>query len=365
MSKGDLQKLNGRLLIQTTAEIAPNALALALRHPRSGVVVTGRAAAHSLPRRANGVELFDADAWRGTQATTENPTSLAPSGGLFETTLDDWAASVVGTRSCAAVLTPSRRVAAGDFAALAAVVGFGATAMRSNVVTHVVTDAAMLHKSHFAMFVNTVKAERRGRPLAFTFTHSNGAFDTIERVRAARRLWEIFPSAGLLAAEPLMATDALTHGAGFASVGYLSSLRKPSPKVGGMNSAGFLPGTYLPELMEMRSPDVYLDWYTGMAPPWCSTCNRRLDVFGHSDAEKCAIGMHNVHAWLDLFDDVCRANTTLRRSARLDWLRVTALSNHLALRPAAGEVEANKPLRWLVEMDDPMGRRSTARGQLV
>jgi hypothetical protein len=237
--------------------------------------------------------------------------------------------------------------------------------MRSNVVTHVVTDAAMLHRSHFAMFVNTVQAERRGRPLAFTFTHSSGAFDTIERVRAARRLWEVFPGAGLLAAEPLMATDALTHGAGFASVGYLSSLRKPSPKVGGINSAGFLPGTYLPELMEMRSPDVYLDWYTGMAPPWCSTCNRRLDVFDHSDAEKCVIGTHNVHAWLDLFDDVCRANTMLRRAARLDWLRATALSNHLALRPAAGEVEANKPLRWLVEMDDPKGRRSTARGQLV
>ena len=299
------------------------------------------------------------------EATAESPTVLRGTGGLFEIGLDDWAASVIAVRKCAAVLTPSLSVAAGDFAALAAVVRFGATATRSDVVTHVIADAEMLEGDSFESFVNVVVAERQGRPLAFTFVHNTGVFDTIERARAARRLWTIFPGAGLLATEPLMATDALTHGAGFTSVGYLSSLRRPSQGGGGFNAAGFLPGTFLPELMEMRSPMVYLDWYTGLASPTCSTCGRRLDVFGRSEAEKSVIGTHNVHAWLDLLDEVCRADAISHQAARLHWLRASSLSNHLVLRPAAGRVESSKPLRWLVEMDDPMGRRTTPQGQLV
>jgi hypothetical protein len=365
MSEGGIARLNGRLLIQTTAEIAPAALALARSHPLSGLVVTGKAAARILPRRATSVDVFDAHAWRDAKATPERPTMLPAAGGLFDLGLDDWAASVTNVRTCAAVLTPSLCVAAGDFAALAAVVRFGAAATRSDVVTHVIADAEMLHEESFESFVEVVVAERQGRPLAFTFVHNKGPFDTIERAGAARRLWTTFPGAGLLATEPLMATDALTHGAGFASVGYISSLRRPSQGGGGFNAAGFLPGTFLPELMEMRSPMVYLDWYTGLPSPTCSTCQRRLDVFGRTDAEKGVIGTHNVHAWLDLLDEVCRASTMSRQAARLHWLRARSLSNHVVLRPAAGRVESSKPLRWLVEMDDPMGRRTTPQGQLV
>src|SRR5690606_11757631 len=99
-------------------------------------------------------------------------------------------------------------------------------------------------------------------------------------------------------AEPLIASDAAAHGAEIISVGVAGGLRVPSmPSGGGPRfSRDFLPGLFLRDLLELRSPSVFADWYAGQVTPYCERCGRHLTVFNsRSRSDLQAITRHNLH----------------------------------------------------------------------
>ncbi|MCA1672122.1 MAG: hypothetical protein LC799_07950 [Actinobacteria bacterium] len=65
-----------------------------------------------------------------------------------------------------------------------------------------------------------------------------------------------------------------------------------------------------------------------------------------------------MHTWLAVFDELRARTGTEQR----EW--VSALSAHQVLRPAVGTMDADRVLRQLVELDDPLGRRTTPKGAL-
>jgi hypothetical protein len=121
---------------------------------------------------------------------------------------------------------------------------------------------------------------------------------------------------------------------------------------------------FLRELWEHRSPGIYADWYANSPSPICRACGgRALDAFDNDEADKQAVLRHNLHAWLAVADELGTKNAAEQHRWLADeWS--AALAAHLSLRPALGNIEADRVLRQLVELDDPMGRRTTPRGAL-
>ncbi|MGH3939855.1 MAG: hypothetical protein ACRDTG_14745 [Pseudonocardiaceae bacterium] len=223
-------------------------------------------------------------------------------------------------------------------------------------------DAAMLDSTYRRTFVERVVTNR---PVAFVFAGRNPPFESPGRVAGLRYLMSKRPGCLLVYTEPTVATDAYAHGASGAAVGISGGVRKPRRPgdPGGGNAKGFLPGLFLRELWEHRSPDIYADWFANSPSPTCTTCNGRvLDVFDNTDADKRIVLRHNVHSWLTVFDELrTRTRTEQRQWSADEW--AAALDAHLTLRPA-GTVKADRVLRQLVELDDPFGRRTTPQGAL-
>lgn len=134
-----------------------------------------------------------------------------------------------------------------------------------------------------------------------------------------------------------------------------TEVEAPTPK-------DFVPGLFLRDLWEHRSPSTYADWYANSPSPTCDECGgRALDEFGSDEADKQAVLCHNVHEWLGVHSRVCDLDPVGRRLV-LGEERADALAAHLNLRPATFRVEADPVLRELVELDDPQGRRTTPQG---
>jgi hypothetical protein len=354
----------GRLLAYADCDNAPLVATLTSAHEASGIVVRGTHAAaviRALPdvyRRQPIV--VDLGAWTTETATPRDPFHLPSADGLFPVTLDSLAAGIVRD-GVDALLTPSRFVEAGDWRSLRAVLKGAAATARDDLVTHVACHAAMLSGHHRATFLRNLDEHAADRPLAFTFAGSVGAHD---RVRGLRELLAMYPGSLLVGTDALAGCDAAARG-GWAAIGVTGSLRRPTPpgKRGGGFANGYVPGLFLRALWESRSPTTYADWYANSPSPRCALCGgRELDGFTNDAADKQAVLVHNVHAWLQVLDEI-RSRSSLDAQAWLDADRRRALEEHLVLRPEASALEADRLLRALCEVDDLLGRKTDATGR--
>lgn len=307
--------------------------------------------------------LVDAGLWRHMIASPD-VTNEADSG-LAPLDLDAWADQIIVSTSAHAVLTPSYHVSTGNWAALSALLAATAASKHPDLVTLIPTGADMLEASHLDRFLAHL-AGTRPRRLAFVFTGCNQPFATNAKSRIAglRQVLAQHPGAWLIGVDPLIATDAIAHGAGLAAVGVSSSARNPAgpnDKKFNPDADGFVPGLFLPSLLEHRSPRTYEKWFANSAVDTCGECGRRLDNFHPTDADKLAILQHNLHATGALVHDLTEQQPANQR-VWLDRRRCNALTAHLRLKAAAGTVDADRTLRALCELDDPQGRSTTKQG---
>jgi len=357
----------GRFLAYTTKEHEDIAIAGTQSSSVSGIVIRDRDPRAAVRRaRSAGYQssvIPDAGVWTRKLATLASPTALQAPDALLQVSLDSWASGLV-TAGAGAVLTPSKFVSLADWTALQAVLRAGEETELPQVITLVATDAAMLSPSYVRTFVETVVTSR---PMAFVFAAKDGPFNRRHRAAGLRYLMSRRPGSLLMATEPLAATDAYAHGAAGAAIGVGGGTRRPKrpgDQGGGPDAKDFMPGLFLRELWEHRTPGIYADWFANSPSPTCPDCNdRALDVFDKTDTDKRNVLCHNVHAWLAVFNEL-RVQTPpeQRRWSADEWL--TALTAHLTLRPGVGTVGADLLLRQLVELDDPLGRRTTLQGAL-
>jgi hypothetical protein len=355
----------GQLLAHADPEDVDADLLVALNgSPGSGLVL--RNAPAQLLRfvrpRLTGLLADDAGFWAREVATAAEPLGAGiGQPGLFAMSLDAYAAprALAGAH---VIYTPSRFVLAGDFAALDAVVAAGARSNRTDVTTLVATDPAMLDAPLLPLFTSQLVSA--ARPLALLFATGGRPLEKRGRAAALRQLLTVLPNATVLATEPLVAADVLSHG-GAASIGLRSGLREPSrpiDRAGGGYSEAFLPGLFLRELWEHRSPGVYADWYVTAQSPWCGPCGRHLDVFSTAGSDKRQILLHNVHEWLTVAEDLGRRQGHGRQRAFLHQEHLSALGRHVTLHRVNAAVRADRLLRVLAELDDPAGRKTAVSG---
>jgi hypothetical protein len=172
------------------------------------------------------------------------------------------------------------------------------------------------------------------------------------------------PASWILGVDALVGTDCVAHGAGLAAVGSSSARRwpdRPGDKGGGVNAAGYLPGLFLVDLLEFRSPMIYADWYANAPSPSCRRCDRALDLFEPTDSDKEAIITHNLHEISDLAADLL-ARDPAERPGWLNRLRVESFEAHRRLNGMGAEVAADKTLLHLCSMDDPQMRTALKSG---
>lgn len=335
-------------------------------HPPSGMIVrasqrsSGARAARGL--RSRGFDRFlgvDAGSWTRLRASPDRPMDL-PDDGLFPVTLDDWSQNIASEKADL-VLSPSGFVDSDDWDALGAVLLAGRATDRPDVRTLVATDATMLDPPRAERFVDHITGEPR--PLALIFAAKSAPLAPRARLSALRRLMSKSPGTWLLATDVLVATDAVVRGA-TAACGLTSGTRRPTRPGdrGGQPAADWVPGTFLRELWEMRSPPIYAHWYTGHRSPTCAECGgRAVDGFTAAPADKEQIVRHNLHAWQAVNAEL----SSRSHEAASRWLiheRRRALDAHLAVRPVGSAVEADATLRHLCELDDPYGRRTSPSG---
>jgi hypothetical protein len=356
----------GRFLAYVTGEYQDLAMAVTASSSASGIVVRDSSPLDALRRsRASGYRpsvALDVGAWTTQVATPKSPTLLHAPGALMQISLDSWASDLLSA-GAAAVLTPSKFVRAGNWAALQAVLDAGKETSLPGVLTLVATDAAMLNSSYLRVFSRALSGANR--PLALLFAAKDKPLAGRGRAAALRKVMSVVPGCLLLAVEPITAADAFSYGASCAAIGLSGGLRRPrrpGDRGGGPNAKDFVPGLFLRDLWEHRSPGTYADWYANSPSPTCGACGgRALDEFGSDEADKEAVLRHNVHEWLGVHTEICDLDPVTRRLVLAEE-RADALAAHLNLRPATVRVEADPVLRQLVELDDPQGRRTTPQG---
>lgn len=358
--------LNGRFLAYATDEYLDLAMASTASSEGSGLVVRHRSPLVALKQvkasRYSKPVVFDAGEWTTLVATPESPTLLHVPDTLLQLTLDSWAAEILSA-GADAVLTPSKFVPEGSWGQLQAVLDAGEETHRSGVLTLVATDAAMLDSDNLNEFIRRIS--RTSRPLALLFAAKDKPLAGRGRAAAVRKVLQAVPGCLLLGVEPIIAADSFSYGASGAAIGITGGLRRPrrpGDQGGGPNARDFIPGLFLRDLWELRSPDTYADWYANSPSPICGACGgRALDEFGRDGADKKAVLSHNVHTWLDIHSELCTLDLADRRDTlATEWTE--ALTAHLSLRRANFRFEADPVLRQLVELNDPWGRRTTPEG---
>jgi hypothetical protein len=358
--------LDGRFLAYTTGEYQGLAAAETASSEASGIVVRDQSPLDALKRsRAYGYSgpvVLDVGEWTTQTAAPDTPTLLHAPDALAQVTLDSWAGGLLAA-GADAVLTPSKFVRAGNWAALRAVLAAGEDTSLPGVLTLVATDAAMLDSPRRRTFIKALS--RTSRPVALLFAAKNKPLACWGRAAALREVMTALPGCLLMGVEPIAAADAFSYGASAAAIGITGGLRRPrrpGDAGGGPNSKDFLPGLFLRDLWEHRSPGTYADWYASAPSPVCAACGgRALDEFGGDDADKEAVLRHNAHAWLEVHSELRVIDLAARRSV-LAGERADALVAHLSLRPATMRLEADPVLRQLAELDDSLGRRTTPEG---
>jgi hypothetical protein len=298
--------------------------------------------------------------WASRYASAQQPSAV--SGQLID--LDTWAGCALAAFPGASyALAPTGFVRLGDAGALAAVLAELDQATHPCLAGLVATDAETLTPRHLPGFLDAVGRSRR-RPLAFLFAGKKEPLASYARLQGLRTLLSRFPGSHVHGVDALAGTDAIAHGAGWVGIGASSGRRwpqRPEDKEGGPPAKGFLPGTFLRDLLETRSPAVYFDWYANSASPACLRCARDLDSYRPTPSDKRLIITHNMHAIHDLARELT-ARPAAGQAAWLDSERTRALARHKRLTSTGAAVKADLTLRRLCELDDPRMRETTPAG---
>lgn len=352
------ETLHGAVLAQgDPADLSVPLLALLRSRSDTGLVITApnsvavARAQQGLPGRV----VVDPGWWRKHTATVAEPMHPALSGdGLFDTPIDafvsDWHAAGADV-----TLLPSGFVPMDRWDVLSAVRD-ASRSCRPDALPHFALDASMLTADRVEGIAETLVALER--QVAVSFAAPRQPLAPGNRMAALRSLVTLLPGVVVLATEPLVALDVAARGA-TAGVGMRSSLRhprRPQDSGGGPLAQGWLPGLFLSELLEFRSPSTYADWYINSPSPRCHTCSRQLDLFSNSHADKASILLHNVHAWLDWTTEMRRRQGLGRRQGLLVQDRLDALDRHVLLHRRAPRHGADPLLRSLARLDDPQHR---------
>lgn len=302
---------------------------------------------------------LDTRAWAAACATPDFPTAISDT--LLD--LDAWTDATLKAASAQRMLAPGLFVVLGDQASLREQLRLFAAADHPGLVPYIATDADVLRAKHLPDFVNVLRASSLER-FAFLFAHKKHPLAQRERLDGLRQLLAAFPGCTLLGVDVPAGTDAIAHGAGWVGIGASSSRRmerRPGDGGGGAFSAGYLPGTWLRELMEMRSPSVYADWYANSATPTCSRCRRPLESYQSTPHDKTLLIVHNLHGITDFATEIF----TVVESERAGWLnneRVEAFLRHGRLTSTGAKINADETLRRLCELDDPQYRTTSPTG---
>jgi hypothetical protein len=303
--------------------------------------------------------IVDTRHWSSHLASPQEPTEI--SNMLID--LDWWAETAIQTSGGRWVLAPTGFVKLGDNAALAAVLNETANASHPALVTFVATDAEMLSTRHIHGFLDVLEQTPR-RQFAFVFADKAKPLANYQRLKGLRTLLSRFPGSYILGLDVPAGTDAIAHGAGWIGIGASSSRRwpcRPGDPGGGPLAAGYLPGFFLRELLEMRSPAIYSDWYANSRSPICRTCRRPLESYRPTSPDKALIITHNMHEIHDFVLELT-ARAPADQPVWLDQERIKALIRHTKLTSTGALVEADLTLRRLCELDDPQMRETTRTG---
>ncbi|MGH3926430.1 MAG: hypothetical protein ACRDTT_26805, partial [Pseudonocardiaceae bacterium] len=172
----------GRFLAYTTEEHEGVAIAGTQSSPVSGIVVRDRDPQGAVRRMRlagyRSIVIPEVGAWTREVATPCRPTILRDPDALIQMSLDSWASDLLRA-GADAVLTPSRFVPLGDWAALRAVLRAGEETELPEVVTLIATDAAMLDSTYRRTFVELLVTNR---PVALVFAGKNPPFESSGRV---------------------------------------------------------------------------------------------------------------------------------------------------------------------------------------
>lgn len=347
--------MHGRLLLQVQAHHAASVGPLTERHAQAGLLVSGTnsLAAVREVRQAGAGQLVVAETvpWAGRVATAEQPTGW-PDDGLFPMPVEAAVGSLLDAGADVA-LGPSGFVRAGDFRALAAVLRMGMSLQHLSCLPYVPTSMEMLDGGMFGTFSSTLSVLAPGRALALQFAGPRRGLATGDRLRNLRLLLPKHPGSLVLGLDAVVGFDVTTRGHAGA-VGATGTLRQP--QVPGRARAGFatgfIPGVFLRELWETRSPAHYADWYANRrTQPVCQACGpRSLDSF--EAYEGALILQHNVHSWLGVLADFAdRPPAVARRT--LTEERLDAVMRHLELRGPVAVDEIDPLLYKACKLDVP------------
>jgi hypothetical protein len=310
-----------------------------------------------LVRRMPGLRArADQGAWRHDIATADEP--LAEVDNLFG--IEGWYEQNFPVGGPVDGYTPSKFLRATDRSARQELLAQTA-ALPSNIVTRIAIEATVLEAARREPFLDDLAAHQ-GRKFSFIFADKKDPIAEYQRIEGLREVLAEHPGSEVDHVDPLIAADAIACGASWAGVGASSARRmprRPGDK-GGPNSAGFLPGLFLEELLELRSPMIYADWYGNARAPFCRTCARPLDIFENTPADKAAIIEHNLHETSAHIAGLV-AQAPEDRVSYLRELRLEAHARHMQLNPQ-GDMVLNRGLHKFLELDDPNMRSMSRSG---
>lgn len=303
------------------------------------------------PGAAAATVTLDCGAWRRHVATPDRPSELGSNDGLLGLSVMQWAS---GFPSGATLLTPSRFIVADDWDSLQAQVEHWAQDRVDGVVPFIPTDQDMLRPENRDRFAAHLSALPEG-PTAMLFAAKGEGLRSTEVLDGLRWMLTHVGRVWLIGVQPLVALDAISHGAERAYVGTNSTLRFPSPPgVNGFNknAKDFVPGLLHPDLLEMRSPRVYADWYVSSHTPRCDVCRRPVDGYQPTPRSRLQIVDHNIHALSTALANLeIEAGSAIPGPAPAHHQRIGAALAHLPLSRSVPVSDYDRVLMNLLRLD--------------
>lgn len=337
-----------RLYLQAGTE----ELSLALEHVMNGgahgLVLTGSESAsiRSLREARSDLSLMvDAGRWRLDFAGPGRPLDLLDQSGFFGYTLDNYVDDLEQA-GATTVLAPCLAIRGRDWKdrvpeALKLMDGASHAAFR----THLALESSILDPENVEGLASLLRSF--GRTVNITVLGAQDALARKDRLQSLRILQSEGLIEGVLATEPVVATDAIAHGVATVSIGVISSLRVPQmPGHSGRRARNWEPGVFSREILEIRSPAVFAAWYIGRpTPERCDVCGCVLTRYERARHDEYV--NHTIHAASGFVLDLLEVDTAQQKS----WIvqeRATAMSKHPL---AAVDSVPSKILKQLIVLD--------------